>query len=640
MEHANNDFKWFGEGFDGFPKRLPEDCVQYTLYILNAELNGNELLARLEHVMSAALKLTDSLLGGYIWQREKFMLEISQIDELKLLTGCTNYGDSVEDEWFIVYILRELSKLYPELWIEIVDTDGQFLLIEAANTLPRWLNPEIADHRVWIHEGNILIIPLTQKSTFPGTKISPTPKPLTLKEAHEFIVCSSAMLTHSPLIEAEAFYRLRNYPARIAESQHHTLITIPRRLAYVLHLKPELISPAVESFYIRDSIALRPLQINYPNSEGRVLLFPPEDFVTVSVQFTKVGFAQVRGQHFVPPTAWAGSLPTEAGAKELSAAETGMKVSCGFEMLAGDPQNKSKSSVVEIRQLLISVDNANEKLPSDEEIAKWEKKDDDESWLNINFEDFDDELSGRKAEQRNEGKKRPGGGFGDSAAHGDLQKIVERFEAFLNDNEAGADGADAVGDIDISNHDSDNGDEDEDDDESCDDEEEDKDVSFDENEFARMMREMMGMPPVDDGRLDPPGYSTTKGKEASRTEKPKPNREDEDEEEALRQVMQRMELELNEAGVLDLDPTPKKIAATRIPKSSIRKGTVGTTATREEGDDHSVESSSDEEVDIDFNLAKNLLESFKSQAGMAGPSGNLLGMLGMQLPRDEDGGED
>jgi hypothetical protein len=92
----------------------------------------------------------------------------------------------------------------------------------------------------------------------------------------------------------------------------------------------------------------------------------------------------------------------------------------------------------------------------------------------------------------------------------------------------------------------------------------------------------------------------------------------------------------------------------------------------------------DEEIGIDFNLAKNLLESFKSQgkiisiphphlsfvqelgarklpgsfhssqkpsspdprwsleidfksqAGMAGPGGNLLGLMGMQLPRDED----
>lgn len=65
------------------------------------------------------------------------------------LHGLTNYGDSVEDEWLVVYLLRELTKRFEGwLWVKIVDTDGEFLLIEAANVLPRWLNPEIADNRV------------------------------------------------------------------------------------------------------------------------------------------------------------------------------------------------------------------------------------------------------------------------------------------------------------------------------------------------------------------------------------------------------------------------------------------------------------------------------------------------------------
>jgi SGT1 protein len=64
------------------------------------------------------------------------------------LHGVTNYGDSVEDEWLIVHLVRELSKRFEEIWVKVVDTDGEFLLIEAANALPRWLNPEIADNRV------------------------------------------------------------------------------------------------------------------------------------------------------------------------------------------------------------------------------------------------------------------------------------------------------------------------------------------------------------------------------------------------------------------------------------------------------------------------------------------------------------
>lgn len=67
---------------------------------------------------------------------------------MSCLRGRTNYGDSVEDEWLVVYMLWELSKQHSDVWIKTVDTDGEFLLIEAANALPRWLNPEIADNRV------------------------------------------------------------------------------------------------------------------------------------------------------------------------------------------------------------------------------------------------------------------------------------------------------------------------------------------------------------------------------------------------------------------------------------------------------------------------------------------------------------
>ncbi len=43
-----------------------------------------------------------------------------------------------------------------------------------------------------------------------------------------------------------------------------------------------------------------------------------------------------------------------------------------------------------------------------------------------------------------------------------------------------------------------------------------------------------------------------------------------------------------------------------------------------------------EEEDIDYGLIKNFLESFKSQAGLPGPVGNLVGRLepGWRLPRD------
>lgn len=66
------------------------------------------------------------------------------------LQGRTNYGDSIEDEWVIVYFLRELTKRHKDIWVKVADSDGEFLLIEAAGTLPAWIEPEVADNRVCI----------------------------------------------------------------------------------------------------------------------------------------------------------------------------------------------------------------------------------------------------------------------------------------------------------------------------------------------------------------------------------------------------------------------------------------------------------------------------------------------------------
>ncbi len=77
MEGPPDDFYGFGEGFDGFPKRLPEDCVEYSIYLLDTKPKSTkELLAGLELVRKESLGMTESLLKEYIWQRDSFKLEV------------------------------------------------------------------------------------------------------------------------------------------------------------------------------------------------------------------------------------------------------------------------------------------------------------------------------------------------------------------------------------------------------------------------------------------------------------------------------------------------------------------------------------------------------------------------------------
>ena len=78
MSGSKEGFKWFGEGFDGFPRSLPEDCVEYTLYVINAKLQDDEVRRKLRDVQASANVLTRQLLKGFIWQREGFKLELNR----------------------------------------------------------------------------------------------------------------------------------------------------------------------------------------------------------------------------------------------------------------------------------------------------------------------------------------------------------------------------------------------------------------------------------------------------------------------------------------------------------------------------------------------------------------------------------
>ena len=86
--------------------------------------------------------ILEPLMSNYLWHNEPFHLCLLLPDPQSPcmhFRGQISVGGNVEDEWFIVYCLWTLSKAIPSLAISVVDEDGQFLLIEAADYLPSWL---------------------------------------------------------------------------------------------------------------------------------------------------------------------------------------------------------------------------------------------------------------------------------------------------------------------------------------------------------------------------------------------------------------------------------------------------------------------------------------------------------------------
>ena len=488
---------------------------------------------------------------------------------MSILTGRTEYGDSIEDEWIVVWLLREVSKKFPDAWIKISDNDGEFLLIEASATIPAWLEPEVAENRVWINDGSMKIL----KPSSTSRSSRKTSEKLSFVNARQIILEEPKRIMHSTLIEEEAFFRLRDYPEKIKDNMHHTLLRVPRQVAFLLKQKPSYVSPAIESFYLRDPISLKPLQnVTAAND----IIFKPDNLVTMSVKMPRIGYAQLRSQEFPPPQIWKSSLAALSD-QRLVQADGGMKLACGFEILLTDPHHQDKQVVREMKMLLEDVAQGDERLPTNEEIATWDKTEDSEAWLDIDFNDLENEFKGKKST-----------GFGDKAAQENLQRIAKQFEKFMNEDKTKDADDDLLGD---------DSDETEDVDGSDDDAEEDKDASFNEAEFSKMMQELMGMPEevmneLMKGKLPEHDIETGHVEEDS-------SEVDEDDPE-LQKLTQRMEQELRSRGALDLDPS---------------MATEGRSKRKEKLE---IEDDSDDDLEdnnIDPNLLKALMETFKGQSG-------------------------
>lgn len=661
----NDDgLKWFGEGFDGFPKKLPEDVVEYIIFIIDSRLSDIQTRERLQAFQRALQDLKKKFLREYIWQRDEIKLELVREHNRWLLKGQTNYGDSVADEWLIVYFLRELSKEFKDAWIRIYDSDGEFLLIEAANALPKWLTPEVAENRVWINTHRLLIIPLGKEEE---------PNPLKLEETLQILRDTPGRPQQYVKVEKEAFHRLNNYPAAISENQHHATLPLPRKVAHILHANPSYISLAVEAFYLRDPVSMRLLQ---PDKSKKELVFPPEDFVSVSVRFTKVLYAQLLGQHWEPPPLYEAAIESLVKAEHSQEkSEVAIKLSAGMQMLASHSVYANQRVAREIGLLLEDLDTGDDTLPTDAEIAAWPKREDDESWLDIDFDEFEKELQGKGGEK----------GFGDKNAQENLKKMVERFNTFLADDEAGPDGADEKDPMDIDN-DSDPGrgwddpEDSEEDDETKepstsaqkakpkpkptssstsqskaakvedDDSDNDEDTSSDDDvdadadaeyaEYEKYFEKYMTLPAHEKAMLTEDARELARAQDAE-------NEEDDE----IKKLSEAMEAELFGHGALNLNPSadlPQKKTLKSAPKADKKgkgKAKAVSFASPEEDDVEEInrddgsdgDEDEDEEIlDEDYNLVQNMLAAFKGQAGAAGPAGNMLKAMGINLPQDKD----
>ena len=314
----------------------------HWLYTDSESSCGSNLATAIEYQRKIA-EIIDPLIANYLWHKDQLFLTITyDYDGALSLQASVNVGDSVDDEWFIVYIMLEISKCLPKIAISVYDSDGQFLLMEAADHIDDWLGPENADNRVWIHEGQCHIIPFDE----PGKLKSGG---MRLDKALHCILSNERNKTKTAAskgVQRTIYERTIDvYPAKVAAYSHVTLCVMPVWLANLIQKYPFIISRAVEALSNTDKDYLRKAYtMNKQEAQAQLIVAP--------VRMTRALYAQLTFKNFQPPRKYHAMMrrAAEANSRKVQHAfELGCRLACGVECAMYDSFIKKNKSTKECR---------------------------------------------------------------------------------------------------------------------------------------------------------------------------------------------------------------------------------------------------------------------------------------------------
>lgn len=299
----------------------------------------------------------------YFWHDEGIHWEIMEKSTNPFICGKIKFGDGMEDEWFILKLLLKLSQKFSSFIISIFDTDGDFILIEAAEVLPEWLEPESSKNRVFIHQGTVKIIPSDIQKD-----------PLRLQDA----------LKH--VREGKAGTRLNEkimeiIKPKLLEDQklHKTKVMIPVEIMKVLIMKKQLIGPIISSFYNRDP----------GTSKSSKFPTEPATLYTTTIPMTRIQFAQLACQEI---EGFDNSVLMKFD--HPIAAELGIKLALGYELL----MSSGSKFVEQWGDSVISVQEEIKKCPClNMEVSDMINHDPEDSldWMEIDENVLDSDLQSK-----------------------------------------------------------------------------------------------------------------------------------------------------------------------------------------------------------------------------------------------------
>jgi len=111
------------------PPAISEDTLQYTIY---PPPNLSDK-ASVTTFAACFQSFAETLLEGFIWHKDAFEVKVTPNPELRdrwILEGLVRVGDCVDDEWCIVWLLREISSRWDVVIRRVLPIFGKTILLK------------------------------------------------------------------------------------------------------------------------------------------------------------------------------------------------------------------------------------------------------------------------------------------------------------------------------------------------------------------------------------------------------------------------------------------------------------------------------------------------------------------------------
>ena len=343
----------------------------YHVYSLERE-KGRDVMKKMRNRMMSLIEVD---LRRYLWNEERFEL---RLQNESTLSGNVAVGDCVEDEWYVVSMLYRISKEMKNVVIDVLDEDGQFLLIEAANDLPEWIEPDRMKNRVFVYNGNLHIIGLEQMNVESNIV---TERILKLASSDSTIANSKIQETIRSRIES----------VRTQNLTHRSWCVLPIRVAKLLESRPDLVPRLANAFYTNHSSSSSKNQLRVTLKGFRATTKKEKCCKCrkiIRVKFSKFAYAKLRSCPFHAPKGCETYVPKFESNPIHKACVLGLKLCAGLEIHSPSLLRKFSESF------------EHQCKASNFDVRREDTmKDDDESWMSVAPQDVEQMLNRYKFDE-------------------------------------------------------------------------------------------------------------------------------------------------------------------------------------------------------------------------------------------------